>query len=361
MPDDDKWLESLKALEQRWAQESAPVTDVRAFVSSILKSHNLSNDAINKRYLPVLLEEIAFEGITDSAGIAKIVVAEIKTREKRIRDSAPFKSKPEPDNLDDWFPRGEKMSTNPSPTESVNPDGDAPIYTAHWSQDPDKVAKFWLSADKVHKVRNISLPVRPQLEAFMLKTYGSTELSSLPIGMKGAELLAEYGKYLDSLEKKDEVRETTAPVAPPPPPPAPPKPRPQNAPTNYAPLSADEVRRKYTADLKGKQYLQVAGRILLFRADHPIDTGWAIKTTIMNATDTAVVFLAEIANPEGVVVASGHGRAVATQAGNYGGRIFEKAETAAIGRALANAGYGTDEVDETESPDHLADSPVNPR
>lgn len=361
MPDDDKWLESLKALEQRWAQESAPVTDVRAFVSSILKSHNLSNDAINKRYLPVLLEEIAFEGITDSAGIAKIVVAEIKTREKRIRDSAPFKSKPDPDNLDDWFPRGEKMSTNPSPTESVNPDGDAPIYTAHWSQDSDKAVKFWISADKVHKTRNISVPVRPQLEAFMLKTYGSAELSGLPIGMKGAELLAEYGKYLDSLEKKDEVRETTAPVAPPPPPPAPPKPRPQNAPTNYAPLSADEVRRKYTADLKGKQYLQVTGRILLFRADHPIDTGWAIRTTIMNATDTAVVFLAEIANPNGVIVASGHGRAVAAQAGNYGGRIFEKAETAAIGRALANAGYGTDEVDETETPDHLADSPVNPR
>jgi len=127
------------------------------------------------------------------------------------------------------------MSTNPSPTESVNPDGDAPIYTAHWSQDPDKVAKFWLSADKVHKVRNISLPVRPQLEAFMLKTYGSTELSSLPIGMKGAELLAEYGKYLDNLEKKDEARETEAPIAPPPPPPPPPvSPKPSEPKTQRA-------------------------------------------------------------------------------------------------------------------------------
>lgn len=236
MPDDDKWLESLKALEQRWAQESAPVTDVRAFVSSILKSHNLSNDAINKRYLPVLLEEIAFEGITDSAGIAKIVVAEIKTREKRIRDSAPFKSKPDPDNLDDWFPRGEKMSTNPSPTDSIDPDGDAPVRpAAHWSQDEDKVMKFWLSADKVHKTRNISLPVRPELEAFMLKTYGSAELSGLPIGMKGAELLAEYGKYLDNLEKKDEARETEAPIAPPPPPPPPPvSPKPSEPKTQRA-------------------------------------------------------------------------------------------------------------------------------
>lgn len=247
---------------------------------------------------------------------------------------------------------------NPSPTDSIDPDGDAPVRpAAHWSQDEDKVMKFWLSADKVHKTRNLSAPIRPALEAFMKAHYGSPNLTDIPVGMKGAELLAEYGKYIDSLEKKDEKKEFAAP--PPPPHSAPPKPRPPSAP-NYAPLSGDEVRRKYTVDLKGKQYLQVAGRILLFRADHPIDTGWAIKTTIMNATDTAVVFLAEIANPEGVVVASGHGRAVATQAGNYGGRIFEKAETAAIGRALANAGYGTDEVDETESPEHLADSPVNP-
>jgi len=235
MSDDDKCAEKFKELEAKWAQASEPVTDVRAFVSAILKSHNLSNDAINKRYLPVLLEEIAFEQLTDSRSIARVVVEEIKKREERVRNSAPFKPKPDPDNLDDWFPRGEKMSTNPSPTESVNPDGDAPIYTAHWSQDPDKVAKFWLSADKVHKVRNISLPVRPQLEAFMLKTYGSTELSSLPIGMKGAEQLAEYGKYLDNLEKKDEARETEAPIAPPPPPPPPPvSPKPSEPKTQRA-------------------------------------------------------------------------------------------------------------------------------
>lgn len=360
MDNDQTWAEKFKELEAKWAQASEPVTDVRAFVSAILKSHNLSNDAINKRYLPVLLEEIAFEQLTDSRSIARVVVEEIKKREERVRNSAPFKPKPDPDNLDDWFPRGEKNVTNPnpSPTDSIDPDGDAPVRpAAHWSQDEDKVMKFWLSADKVHKTRNLSAPIRPALEAFMKAHYGSPSLTDIPVGMKGAELLAEYGKYIDSLEKKDEKKEFAAP--PPPPHSAPPKPRPPSAP-NYAPLSGDEVRRKYTVDLKGKQYLQVAGRILLFRADHPIDTGWAIKTTIMNATDTAVVFLAEIANPEGVVVASGHGRAVATQAGNYGGRIFEKAETAAIGRALANAGYGTDEVDETESPEHLADSPVNP-
>lgn len=264
------------------------------------------------------------------------------------------------------------MSPNPNPADSVNPDGDAPVRpAAHWSMDETKTNKFWLSAAKVHETREILAPIRPALEDFMLRAYGTRDLAGLPIGMAAAKLLAEYGNYLDqqgelALLRKEAAEETAAVTTPPVPPKPkmsvmPPQSRPQNAP-NYAPLSSDEVRRKYTADLKGKQYLQVAGRILLFRADHPIDTGWAIKTTIMGGTtETSVVFLAEIANPEGIVVATGHGRAVAAQAGNYGGRIFEKAETAAIGRALANAGYGTDEVDETESPDHLADSPVNPR
>lgn len=258
---------------------------------------------------------------------------------------------------------------NPTPAQTVDPDGETPIRpAAHWSQDEVKTAMFWKSAEKVHTTRNIQTPIRPALEAFMLETYGSASLAGIPMGMKGAELLAKYGEYLDyQISKEIADPNHKAPDAPPPPKPivlAPPKPtpnlssapRPKDVP--YTPMSTDEVRRKYTVDLKGKQYLQVSGRILLFRANHPIDMGWAIKTTIMNATDTAVVFLAEIANPEGIVVASGHGRAVASQAGNYGGRIFEKAETAAIGRALANAGYGTDEVDETESPDHLADSPI---
>lgn len=121
-------------------------------------------------------------------------------------------------------------------------------------------------------------------------------------------------------------------------------------------LDADGVRARYTVNLKGKFYLQVGGRILLFRLEHK--TG-RIETDVVQMSDNAVIFKATIIDSNGNVLSTGHGCANLDKSQNYSGRIVEKAETAAIGRALAHAGFGTDEVDETEGDDnHLADSPV---
>lgn len=115
----------------------------------------------------------------------------------------------------------------------------------------------------------------------------------------------------------------------------------------------DKIREKYNQPQRGKDYLTVAGRVLIFRVDHP---DWSIETDIIAVTETTAVFKAVIKNAEGRVLASGHGRATEAGTKNLGGRFLEKAETAAIGRALAICGYGTD--DTLDDADYLADSPV---
>lgn len=103
-------------------------------------------------------------------------------------------------------------------------------------------------------------------------------------------------------------------------------------------------------NLRGKEYLEVKWRIVWFRQDHK---GGQILTELMdNGTCKATIII------DGITVATGHGSA---NAGGrkvvWSGREVEKAETAAIGRALAHAGYGTQFTGDDEG-DHLADSPV---
>jgi hypothetical protein len=107
-------------------------------------------------------------------------------------------------------------------------------------------------------------------------------------------------------------------------------------------------------NLKGKPYLQVAHRIVWFREDHPT---WNIKTSILEANEVHALMLAQVINDNGNVISNAHKRCLAK------GDMFyiEKAETGAIGRALALIGYGTqfagDDLDES---DVLADSPIHP-
>lgn len=108
-------------------------------------------------------------------------------------------------------------------------------------------------------------------------------------------------------------------------------------------------------DIKGKEYLEVKWRLVWFREEHPAASGWGIKTEPVQISDAQAVFHAVVLDPEGRVVASG------TKSETPSGfpDFIEKAETGAIGRALALLGYGTqwcaDELDEGE---RLADSPV---
>jgi hypothetical protein len=114
--------------------------------------------------------------------------------------------------------------------------------------------------------------------------------------------------------------------------------------------------------LKGKQYLPVAPRIAWFREEHP---NWTINTDMspaMSGTDY-VTFKATIADEQGNRIATAH----KTEHEKHFPDYREKAETGAIGRALAMCGYGTlfaQELEEPVTPDgdmRIVDTPQEPR
>lgn len=109
--------------------------------------------------------------------------------------------------------------------------------------------------------------------------------------------------------------------------------------------------------LKGKDYLQVAWRLVWFRdIESGCGTDWGLQTELLEHGDDWAVFKATITNQEGKVISTGHGSESKKDFGDY----LEKAETKAVGRALAMLGFGTqfaaDELDEGE---RIVDSPVD--
>lgn len=105
--------------------------------------------------------------------------------------------------------------------------------------------------------------------------------------------------------------------------------------------------------LKGKEYLPVAWRLVWFREERPL---WSI-TTEMLSHDTETkhcVFRAVISDENGAPVSCGHGSESARDFGDY----IEKAETKAVGRALAMLGYGTQFAPELDEEERIVDSPV---
>lgn len=112
-------------------------------------------------------------------------------------------------------------------------------------------------------------------------------------------------------------------------------------------------------DLKGKPYLQVSHRLVLFREKFP---SGIIKTQMLSHQDDTAVFRAEVYitdtnSGQPMLVATGH----KTENKNSFADYMEKSETGAIGRALALAGIGTQfcEVDLAEN-DRIVDAPVEP-
>lgn len=112
---------------------------------------------------------------------------------------------------------------------------------------------------------------------------------------------------------------------------------------------------KHLMKLKGKDYLPVAWRLVWFRERYPNGN---IDTEAIQLTDTTAVFRATItAIGEGGEVL---GRATGTKAQSKHGfsDYIEKAETGAIGRALAALGFGTQFDPELDEGERLADAPV---
>lgn len=108
---------------------------------------------------------------------------------------------------------------------------------------------------------------------------------------------------------------------------------------------------EHLMNLKGKAYLQVMWRLVWFREDHP---DWNIDTTMIEHTDNSAVFMAKIYDNNGVQLASGYGSESVKDFRDY----IEKAETKAIGRALAMLGYGTQFAPELDEEERIVDSPV---
>lgn len=102
--------------------------------------------------------------------------------------------------------------------------------------------------------------------------------------------------------------------------------------------------------LKGKDYLPVAERLIWFREERP---DWSIETEI-KPTDTSCLGRAVIKNEKGVIIATAHKFENVKGFGDF----IEKSETGAIGRALALCGFGTQFcADDLNEHDRIVDSP----
>lgn len=106
-------------------------------------------------------------------------------------------------------------------------------------------------------------------------------------------------------------------------------------------------------NLKGKDYLEVKYRLVWFREEFPHGS---IQTEVSEVDDvaTAKATIAIPVNGNYVVLSTGHKR---ESKENFGDN-YEKAETGAIGRALAAAGFGTQFEPEFDEGERIVDAPV---
>src|SRR5690606_30120005 len=120
--------------------------------------------------------------------------------------------------------------------------------------------------------------------------------------------------------------------------------------------------REHIIRLSNGEYLEVKWRLVWFRQEHPAGR---IDTEVMEVTPDYARVRATASYPIEVggqiewALGTGHGTATRT-AKQYGDRYVERAETAAIGRALAALGYGTQYASElSEADGDLSDAPVS--
>lgn len=105
-----------------------------------------------------------------------------------------------------------------------------------------------------------------------------------------------------------------------------------------------------------RYYLETKWRLVWFREDYPQGT----VTTEAHVLGDMVYVRARVLTDTGIELATGlAGWRVAKSGDTWAGRELEKCETAAIGRALGHAGYGTQFTNDDDVADNnLADAPV---
>lgn len=111
--------------------------------------------------------------------------------------------------------------------------------------------------------------------------------------------------------------------------------------------------KEHLMDLKGKAYLQVMWRLVWFRDEHPL---WNIDTKLehYDPQGNHAIFSAKIYDENGMQKSAGYGSESIKDFKDF----IEKAETKAIGRALAMLGYGTQFAPELDEGERVVDSPV---
>lgn len=109
--------------------------------------------------------------------------------------------------------------------------------------------------------------------------------------------------------------------------------------------------KEHMMNLKGKEYLQVMWRLVWFREEHP---DWDINTELVSVDESSAIFHCRISDSNGKAVSSGYGSESKKDFGDF----IEKAETKAVGRALAMLGYGTQFAPELDEGERIVDSPV---
>lgn len=90
---------------------------------------------------------------------------------------------------------------------------------------------------------------------------------------------------------------------------------------------------RFLTRINGREYLEVKWRLVWLRSVHPDAT---LETDLINHSDALAIFRARVSLPSGAS-ATGWGSETPGDFGDY----LEKAETKAIGRALAALGFGT--------------------
>ena len=120
------------------------------------------------------------------------------------------------------------------------------------------------------------------------------------------------------------------------------------------------MRNLTVSDGTVKQYLDVVYRKLWFRLKNP--EGKIVKKLLKLTEQTAIVEARVYLNktdPEDSYIASAFAQKFSNQDEQFGAKFLELAETAAVGRALADAGYGLQFADlEGEQDPNVVDAPL---
>lgn len=104
-----------------------------------------------------------------------------------------------------------------------------------------------------------------------------------------------------------------------------------------------------------RMYLETKWRLVWLRSEHP---DAHVETAIHQYDTQTAVVTARIELPKTGAVATGIGTAETKNSSKFSGRILEKAETAAVGRACAALGYGTQHSGgDYEDGGNVADTP----